>query len=66
MINIIKPGGLGLISVWAVGNNQAGIIRNLNQVITFIKWHKPYDIENKRQYDIYSKILLYIYSRYVY
>ena len=54
MINIIKPGGLGLISVWAV--EQSGHSnKKFKPGDNIVKWHKPYDIENKRQYDIYNR-----------
>ena len=60
MIDIIRPGGKGLITVWAA--EQDGFSnKKFKAGDNIVKWHKPYDIDNKRHYEIYDRYY-YVYT----
>lgn len=61
MISIIIPGGKGMVSVWAV-EQEAATNKKFKEGVNIVKWHKPIDIDHKRQYQIYDRYY-YVYSR---
>ena len=50
MINVLKSGGKGLITVWAVEQNGS-TNKKFKPGNNIVKWNKPYDIDNKRHYE---------------
>ena len=54
MINVLKSGGKGLITVWAVEQNGS-TNKKFKPGNNIVKWNKPYDIDNKRHYEIYDR-----------
>jgi tRNA (uracil-5-)-methyltransferase TRM9 len=60
MINILKVGGRGLVSVWAV--EQEGVSnKKFNPGDNLVKWNKPYFKEKKRYFEVYERYY-YIYT----
>tara|TARA_B100000242_G_C43052582_1_gene491873 strand:+ start:2681 stop:3346 length:666 start_codon:yes stop_codon:yes gene_type:complete len=54
MINVLKSGGKGLITVWAVEQNGS-TNKKFKPGHNIVKWNKPYNIDNKRHYEIYDR-----------
>ena len=54
MINVLKSRGKGLITVWAVEQNGT-TNKKFNPGHNIVKWNKPYNIDNKRHYEIYDR-----------
>tara|TARA_B100000575_G_scaffold30685_2_gene20646 strand:+ start:2051 stop:2731 length:681 start_codon:yes stop_codon:yes gene_type:complete len=60
MINVIKLGGKGLVTVWAV--EQEGVSKKkFSPGDNLVKWNKPYFKEKKRYFDVYKRYY-YIYT----
>ena len=54
MINVLKSGGKGLITVWAVEQNGF-TNKKFKPGDNIVKWNKPYNINCKRHYEIYDR-----------
>ena len=54
MINVLKSNGKGLITVWAVEQNGS-TNKKFKPGHNIVKWNKPYDIDNKRHYELYNR-----------
>jgi len=54
MINILKPNGSGLVTVWAV-EQEPGSKRNFVPGDNMVTWYKPYYVDNVKEYEQHER-----------
>lgn len=61
IINMLKPNGKGLISVWSVEQPETSK-KKFVEGDNYVNWNKPIDDNNKRYYVVYKRYY-YVYSK---